>query len=213
MTVTRSRAVCGVVEGSPLVYGIATRITTPVGDFDEVIRPGALTGPLRRSAGLCLVREHGSAALLGIVGEGVELVDEPLRLTMVAVLVNDDLGRQTLGLVRNGRLHGMSFSASVTRDDITWHEQDSGVPLRVIHRFHQLNDVAVVERPAYRTTTLAERGRPMCEKRRFAHRLAAHRIAGTGGLTHIGRSCPPPAVLDRWLSPSLWRAAYPVVAP
>lgn len=196
------------VEGSPLVYGIATRLSTPAGRFDELVAPGALAGVLRFARGVPLVRDHDPALILGFVGYGVELVDEPLHLDMTAALHLDGVGRETLAMVRRGELRGMSFSATFSpRLDATWHEQASGVPLRVIHRFRTLADVSVVTRPAYPTTCIAEHHGRRNEGARWRRRVLAARIAASGGLTHVGRRCQPPAHLERALSHRLWRAS------
>ena len=200
-----------VLVGRPVVYGVTTRINTPFGPFDEQIAPGSLRSALAGSNGgaVALVRDHDSSLLLARRGSGtLDLQDLPTDLYMTAILPDTPLGSETWTLTDRGDLSGMSFAFTVSEDGTTWHEQDSGVPLRVVREVTRLWDVSVVTWPAYPQTSLSARTSTALTDRDRRTRLVSRHIGMTGGImAGVGRSTrPAPGVLS-WCDRRPWRVA------
>lgn len=130
-------------------YGVETNIA---GLFRERIDAGAF-GPL---AGLDVImdRQHERHLTLARTGGGgIELADTPDGLTMRAQLADTPLARETVTLVRDGVLRGLSVVLNVARE--RWQGDLRIVQRAVLSRF------SVVDSGAYSGAVVSARALDM----------------------------------------------------
>lgn len=196
----KADADAGVLVGRAIPYNEKTRIRTFLGDFDEVVAPGALSRVLSGpSVGqVALLRDHKAPLLLARVASGtLELIDGPGALRVRARAAATVLGEETVELVRRQDLRGMSFAFVIARD--SWHEQEgTRVLLRVIEDVEELFDVSVVTYPAYPQTTVSLESDTAARAADTRRRMLESDIARTGGLLRYGRTVRPSAELTHW---------------
>lgn len=133
-------------EGLAVLEGRAMRYGEPgdVGPFTEEIRPGAF-----EMSDVIANRQHVREKPLGRTGGGgLTLTDSETELRVRLELPDTVDGRDTMTLVRQKILRGLSVEMAVRNDQ--WLGKH-----RVVHRAVLLG-VAVVDRAAYAGATIAE---------------------------------------------------------
>jgi HK97 family phage prohead protease len=149
------RANDNAVEGKGrTLYGYAARFGEPttIGDFTEVIAPGAFTRSLSgEDAGkIRAIYEHDGRALLGRQGAGsLRLSEDDVGLFFELDLPDTQLGRDVATLVKRGDVNGCSFGFVTTGerwDRETRHITDV-----------DLFEITITATPAYDTTTVQVR--------------------------------------------------------
>ena len=146
-----------VITGRPIVFNKETVIC---GMFREVIRNGALDGadlsdvlllvnhnderiPLARS------RASKRTMSFSITSEGVDI-------TATLDVENNPEARAVASAIKRGDLSGMSFAFRVAQDGETWQNNynENELPLRTITAIDVVHEVSVVNKPAYKDTSV-----------------------------------------------------------
>lgn len=145
------------LEGLAAVYGVETRI----GNFVEVIAPGAFADTLASGADVLALVDHDAGRLLARTRSGtLRLADEARGLAFSLDVPDTTLGRDVLALAERGDLGGMSFAFRVRPPD---GERWQGRQRREL-RSVDLAEISIVQaHPAYDGTTIAARNRPQLE--------------------------------------------------
>lgn len=145
------RAQEGITAKGRKLYGYAARFNheTDLGEFREVIEPGAFTRSLS-GRDVRAIYEHDGKALLGRSGAGtLRLQEDEQGLAFELDLPDTTLGRDLAVLVERGDLCGCSFGFQVRTDD--WrggvrHLQDV-----------DLHEITITATPAYDATSVQVR--------------------------------------------------------
>lgn len=141
--------------GYAAVFGQETRI----GDFIEVIRPGAFAASLKGRDILALV-DHDPARLLARTKSGTLRLEEDAKgLRFEIDLPDTTEGRDLLALAERGDIGGMSFGFTVRKGGENWNGKRR--ELRAVN----LHEISVVHAwPAYQGTSVEPRAkRPRLE--------------------------------------------------
>lgn len=138
------------------LYGYAARFNseTSVGDFAEVIRPGAFSRTLSAptAANIRAIYEHDNKALLGKVGSStLRLKEDADGLAFELDLPDTTLGRDLAELVKRGDVSGCSFGFIPTKE--TW--LDNLRELRDV----DLHEITLTASPAYPETSVQVRSK------------------------------------------------------
>lgn len=144
-------AASGRLTGHAAVFNQETRI----GDFYEVISPGAFDRVLRERQDTVLQAEHAGLPMASTWAGTLTLGTDSDGLTMDADIADTSLGRDVRVLVGRGDLRSMSFGFTVSED--VWTVRKDGAQLRTITELERLWDVSVVTFPAYAGTDVALR--------------------------------------------------------
>lgn len=126
-----------------------------IGDFTEVIAPGAFSASLARPGGDVLaLLDHDPTRLLGRQASGTLRLEEGAAgLAFDLALPQTTLGNDLLALVERGDVRGMSFGFRPVRED--WPARDRRVLQAV-----DLIEISVIQAfAAYDATTVQARGR------------------------------------------------------
>ena len=136
-------------EGRTLL-GIAVRYgdTASIWGGNETILPGALSWD-----DVLLNRQHERTVPLARTGAGLELIDTPEALEIRAELPHTRDADDVLELVRRGVLRGLSVGFHATED--RWEKVGEKDHRTVVKG--RLDHIAVVDRPAYKQSTVATR--------------------------------------------------------
>lgn len=154
MELERRFSVGAVVEGRQLVglaapFGAETRI----GDFREVIAPGAFARTLSENPDILALVDHDPGKVLGRTRSGsLELRETAEGLEYRLTLPDTGAGNDLRALAKRNDLGGVSFGFHVLRD--SW-----AGDLRTLHEV-ELHEISIVQaHPAYPTTTVSLRAR------------------------------------------------------
>jgi HK97 family phage prohead protease len=144
------------LEGYAAVFNQATRIQDFVGEFDEVILPGAFTRTLEGRAPV-LQFEHGRDPRVGAVPIGAieDLREDPQGLYVRARLFDNQTVEPVRQAIAERAITGMSFRFSVPAGGDTWSTRD-GVDYREISDT-DTRELGPVVFPAYDQTTVTVR--------------------------------------------------------
>ncbi|MBE3562382.1 MAG: HK97 family phage prohead protease [Hydrogenibacillus schlegelii] len=137
-----------VVEGYAAVYDRPTVI----GDFEEVIAPGAFGGADFRDA--VFLVDHGGLPLATARAWTLDLNPDATGLRVVARLAPVTAARDLVTLIKRGDITGMSFAFSDVTDEWVGRR-------RVIRKIGKVWDVSAVTWPAYRETVIVARSLAM----------------------------------------------------
>src|SRR5690554_707147 len=156
------------------LYGYAALFDseTVLGEFAEVIRPGAFTQTLaaKSAANIRAIYEHDDKSLLGKVGSGtLRLSEDDTGLAFELDLPDTTLGNDLAELVKRGDVSGCSFGFMPVED--TW--QDRAIPLREL-RDVDLFEITLTATPAYPETSVqvrSKRGMKLDLARRYLEAL------------------------------------------
>lgn len=142
----------GVLHGYAAVFN---RYSQNLGGFVEMVDPGAFAKSLGDEVPVMCRYNHDDNQLLGTTeGRTLVLAADGTGLVYDVTLPDTTPGRDVCALAERGDLRYSSF-AFYTLDD-EWSVTEQGFPLRIL-RSVQLVDVAPVNNPAYRDTTVAVR--------------------------------------------------------
>ncbi|WP_462379568.1 HK97 family phage prohead protease [Pseudomonas sp. Marseille-QA0892] len=138
------------------LYGYAALFNseTTVGDFAEVIRPGAFARTLSAptAANIRAIYEHDNRSLLGKVGSStLRLREDDKGLAFELDLPDTSLGRDLAELVKRGDVSGCSFGFIPAKE--TWLSN-----LREL-RDVDLYEITLTASPAYPETTVQVRSK------------------------------------------------------
>ncbi|MGY0504283.1 HK97 family phage prohead protease [Luteimonas sp. e5] len=149
------------LSGLAAPYGQETRI----GEFREVIAPGAFAGTLAAGRDILALADHDPTRVLARTRSGTLALEERQDgLHFTLTLPNTSAGNDIRALAERGDLGGMSFGFRAVRDQ--WQGE-----LRTLHEV-ELHEVSIVSAwPAYPDTTVALRSRPNERDRLGALRL------------------------------------------
>lgn len=144
------------LEGYAAVFNQATRIQDFVGEFDEVILPGAFARSLESRAPV-LQFEHGRDPRVGAVPIGAieDLREDPQGLYVRARLFDNATVEPVRQAIAEGAITGMSFRFSVPEGGDKWSKRD-GVDYREISDT-DTRELGPVVFPAYDQTTVTVR--------------------------------------------------------
>lgn len=134
-----------------------------LGGFVEVVRPGAARDVLARDPDIRGLINHDANRLLGRTLAGTlrvsERGDEGTEYEFDAP--DTSYARDLRVLLDRGDITQSSFAFRVARDGVEWSEdEDTGLPLRIIHRFSGLSDMSPVTYPAYPASSAGKRAAP-----------------------------------------------------
>jgi HK97 family phage prohead protease len=149
------------------VFDVETTITEQGNTFREVIRPGAFSETLTRSAAVYACVEHRREESFATVADGLLLQQDARGLFASCYLPDSAIGNRVLDDVQAGRLTGCSFAFRTLRD--RWHNRaDIRSPFQICELLAvELVDVAVTARPAYPATVVSVRSDPKHRERRL----------------------------------------------
>jgi len=130
-----------------------------LGDFDEVIRPGAFAKTLATGTNIRALSNHDVHALVGTTKSGtLQLREDSHGLAFTLSLPNTSHGNDLAELVQRGDVSGCSFGFRVAPGGDKW-ETRNGKTLRELLTV-DLIEVTLTSDPAYQDTTIAIRSRP-----------------------------------------------------
>ncbi|MEZ4865338.1 MAG: HK97 family phage prohead protease [Caldilineaceae bacterium] len=131
-----------------------------MGDWREVIRPGAFAWTLSRKPDVRVTVDHaGGFTMLGRTTNGtLKLSEDAHGLRVEITPANTTVGRDIAELVRRGDLTQMSFAFFTRRDN--WLKTENGLVRELIEADLDGGDVAVVTYPAYPATSIGVRTAP-----------------------------------------------------
>ncbi|ATQ67713.1 MULTISPECIES: HK97 family phage prohead protease [Methylosinus] len=142
-----------------------------VGDYVEIIRPGAFATSLASGADILALVDHDPSRVLGRTKSGtLRLAENARGLAFTIDLPETTLGRDMLALAERGDLGGMSFGFVATDERWNGNRRE----LRAV----ELKEVSVVSAwPAYTNTIVEARARNLKDRpaswfrRRYAELL------------------------------------------
>ena len=139
------------LEGRVANFGTETR----VGDFTEVIAPGAFGAGLGAGKDIVALVDHDPGKLLARTKSGtLRLTEDAKGLAFSLDLPETQAGKDVLALAERGDLGGMSFGFTVPKGGERWSGRR-----RELTKI-ELREISVVSTwPAYPDTTVAARAR------------------------------------------------------
>jgi len=130
-----------------------------LGNFTEVIRPGAFAKSLATGSSVRALYHHQGDALLGTTKSGtLQLREDAQGLAFTLDLPNTSHGRDLAILVDRGDVSGCSFGFRVAPGGDVWSDRGDGLMLRELLQI-ELHEVTLTADPAYQDTTVAMRSR------------------------------------------------------
>lgn len=145
------------LEGYAAVFNTPTRIRDYLGDFDEVILPGAFARSIGESTPV-MQWDHGRDPAVGTapIGDIQDLREDDRGLYVRARLYDHPSTERVRMAIRGRSVKGMSFRFGVPDKGDTWSKRTDGADLREI-RDADVHELGPVTFPAYRTTTVGLR--------------------------------------------------------
>ena len=146
-------------EDKRTLEGYASIFNTPtdLGNFSEVIVPGAFSRALSEGQDVRALVEHDPARIIGRTKNNtLELREDEKGLFTRIELPDTSVGRDLAALVERGDIDAMSFGFTVRSD--RW-ERSEGKNVRYIEDV-DLFDISAVSFPAYPDTEIALRSMP-----------------------------------------------------
>jgi HK97 family phage prohead protease len=152
------------LEGYAAVFNSRAHIVDHLGEYDEVIKPGAFT----RSIGArtpFLMYQHGRHPLIGQYPLGrIETLREDSKGLFVQARMTDSwITAPVRDGINNGAISGMSIAFESPKDKVSWSNEADGVKLRTVHeaKLYELGPVlgeAYAETSAMMRSALAALG-------------------------------------------------------
>lgn len=157
------RAATGLQQPSPgKLAGYAAVFDSPadLGQFVEVIRPGAFASSLRSNpGGICALYDHERRSILGRVSAGtLRLHEDAHGLAFELDLPDTTVGRDLAVLVQRGDVAGCSFGFVVPEGGDHWNTRADKMVREL--REVRLHEITITPQPAYPDTTVAMRSMP-----------------------------------------------------
>lgn len=142
----------GVLAGYAAVY---ERLSQNLGGFVEKVAPGAFAQTLADNNPVLARYNHDDNRLLGTTeAETLRVASDDTGLPYEVDLPDTSVGRDVAVLAKRGDVRYSSFAFRTLED--SWSVTDQGFPLRTLVKV-QLVDVAPVNNPAYRDTSVGMR--------------------------------------------------------
>lgn len=142
----------GVLAGYAAVY---ERLSQNLGGFVEKVAPGAFAQTLADNNPVLARYNHDDNQLLGTTeAETLRVASDDTGLPYEVDLPDTSVGRDVAVLAKRGDVRYSSFAFRTLED--SWSVTDQGFPLRTLVKV-QLVDVAPVNNPAYRDTSVGMR--------------------------------------------------------
>lgn len=131
-----------------------------LGGFVEVIRPGAARDVLSRGPDVRALFNHNPDLVLGrTLASTLRLSESDIGTDYEFDAPDTSYARDLGVLLDRGDITQSSFAFRVTADGVEWSEdEETGLLLRIIHRFAALSDMSPVTYPAYPASTSGKRG-------------------------------------------------------
>lgn len=130
-----------------------------LGDFQELIRPGAFAKSLATGSNVRALYHHNSEALLGTTRGGtLKLKEDAHGLAFELALPDTSHGRDLAILVDRGDVSGMSFGFRVAPGGDRWEQRGKQLVRELLAV--DLMEVTLTADPAYQDTTVAMRSKP-----------------------------------------------------
>lgn len=170
-------------DGGMTVRGYAVVFNSPsvdMGDWREIIRPGAFGDVLRKNPDVRALADHDSSKVLGRTKSGtLRLVQDARGLSFELDMPQTSYARDLAESIQRRDVTGASFAFRLDRGDDRWNQQDDGTRLREITRFAELREISIVTFPAYPSTEVAMRSLSNWQaEREEAEKAAARAFAG-----------------------------------
>ena len=140
-----------IITGLPIVYDKPTQITSPAGEYTEIIRRGALDGADISDCRL-LYNHDLSKVPLARTPKTMQLITGSAGLEMTAQLPETEEARSVHTAVVRGDLSGMSFAFKVPQGGDSWEGRT-----RTIHKIEKVYELSIVPFPAYSETSVEAR--------------------------------------------------------
>ena len=175
----------GVIEGTPIVFDQATKISDWCGDFTEIIDRNALKNADLNDVRLFVNHDINKITLArskkGNDKSTMTFTIDDVGLHMRAVLDvdNNAEARALYSAVQRGDMDGMSFMFRIKTQE--WKDIDTDSPTRIIREISIVHEVSVVNFPAYPQTSVNARSSeeaeysPLAEARKAAAEETARR--------------------------------------
>jgi HK97 family phage prohead protease len=133
-----------------------------LGGFREVIKPGAFKRTLADSGHIRALCNHDNGQLLGKVSAGtLVLSEDEIGLRFEVELPQTSYARDLSELVSRGDISGCSFGFRVRAGGELWEESNGANDPRLTAL--DLGEISIVSNPAYESTEVAKRNRPMTQ--------------------------------------------------
>jgi len=164
-------------EGQPIIEGYAAVFNsqTSLGQFDEMILPGAFKRTLEADPDVRATIEHeGGLTTIGRTRNNTLFLAEDAKGLRVKIFPpKTQAGKDAVELVRGGYVNQMSFAFRVPKGGDEWKAGKDGRSMRLLKSvdLHD-GDVAIVAYPAYAATS--------AEARAKAEEMAT--VDGVGGV-------------------------------
>lgn len=129
-----------------------------LGDFQELIRPGAFAKSLATGSNVRALYAHNGEALLGTTKGGtLQLREDTKGLAFTLSLPDITHGRDLAILVDRGDVSGCSFGFRVAPGGDRWEQRGKQLVRELLNV--ELHEVTLTADPAYSDTTVAMRSR------------------------------------------------------
>ena len=131
-----------------------------LGDFQELIRPGAFAKSLATGSNVRALYAHNGEALLGTTKGGtLQLREDAHGLAFELALPDTTHGRDLAILVGRGDVSGCSFGFRVAPGGDRWEQRGKQLVRELLAI--ELHEVTLTADPAYADTSIAMRSRPI----------------------------------------------------
>lgn len=134
-----------IIQGLPVVYDKPATINSPVGQYTEIIRRGALDGADVSDSHL-LYNHDLSKVPLAKTPKTMQLVKSAAGLEMTASLPDTTEARSVHTAVLRGDLSGMSFAFKVPKGGDLWNYETR---TREILKIEKVYEISITPFPAY----------------------------------------------------------------
>ena len=129
-----------------------------LGDFQELIRPGAFAKSLATGSNIRALYAHNGEALLGTTKGGtLQLREDAHGLAFTLALPDTSHGRDLAVLVDRGDVSGCSFGFRVAPGGDRWEQRGKQLVRELLSV--ELHEVTLTADPAYADTSVAMRSR------------------------------------------------------
>ena len=130
-----------------------------LGDFQELIRPGAFAKSLATGSNVRALVHHNGEALLGTTKGGtLKLREDAHGLAFELALPDTSHGRDLAILVDRGDVSGCSFGFRVAPGGDRWEQRGAQLVRELLAV--ELHEVTLTADPAYADTSIAMRSKP-----------------------------------------------------
>ena len=134
-------------------YAAVFNSAADLGEFREVIHPGAFARSLSSGVNVRALYDHQSGAILGTTqARTLQLIEDSHGLRFELDLPDTSVGRDVAELVKRGDVAGCSFGFRVSPDGESW-ERDGQLNVRTLSDV-QLAEITLTSNPAYQDTSV-----------------------------------------------------------